>query len=219
MGKSVYSIVLSDDVVHEIDNMAYRMGTSRSNLINQILAERVSLVTPEMRMREIFSLVEQALDSHFLPTPQSSDSVMAVKTPLRFKYKPTVKYSVELFRSFSGCVGRLKVTLRTQSDELIRLTDDFFEVWSRLEKRYLGSFFEGEGFPNEITPKSYIRCFYEVGNGELSDEGIARAISEYISIFDKALAKYFDSLSDRQAANEACEQIYKGYLQKGVTVI
>lgn len=76
MGKSVYSIVLSDEVVQAVDEMAYRMNTSRSNLINQLLAERVSLTTPEMRMREIFSLVGQALDSRFLPAPQASDSVM-----------------------------------------------------------------------------------------------------------------------------------------------
>ena len=39
MGKSVYSLVLMDEVVDAIDQMAYRNNTSRSNLINQILAE------------------------------------------------------------------------------------------------------------------------------------------------------------------------------------
>ena len=47
MGKSVYSLVLMDEVVDAIDQMAYRNNTSRSNLINQILAEHVSLATPE----------------------------------------------------------------------------------------------------------------------------------------------------------------------------
>ena len=37
MKKSVYSLVLMDDVVNAIDDMAYQMNTSRSNLINQIL--------------------------------------------------------------------------------------------------------------------------------------------------------------------------------------
>ena len=41
MNKSVYSLVLMDNVVSEVDKMAYEMGTSRSNLINQILAEYV----------------------------------------------------------------------------------------------------------------------------------------------------------------------------------
>ena len=39
MAKSVYSLVLRDEVVAEIDRLAYRMNTNRSNMINQILAE------------------------------------------------------------------------------------------------------------------------------------------------------------------------------------
>ena len=44
MKKSVYSLVLMDDVVDAIDKLAYSMNTSRSNLINQILAEKVSYI-------------------------------------------------------------------------------------------------------------------------------------------------------------------------------
>lgn len=218
MGKSVYSIVLNDEVVAAVDALAYQTGTSRSGLINQILAERVSFVTPEMRMREIFSLVKNALDERFLPAPQASDSVMAVKTPLKFKYKPTMKYSVELYRGFSEKVGRLKVTLRTQSDELTALTDSFFGCWSELENRYLGRFFEG-GFPCAISPKCYTRDFYEIKKGNLSDTEIARAISEYIRLFDKAVSVYFENSQELNKAAQSCEDIYKQYLQKGVSII
>ena len=58
MNKSVYSLVLMDNVVGEVDKLAYEMGTSRSNLINQILAEYVRYTTPEMRMRAIFDEME-----------------------------------------------------------------------------------------------------------------------------------------------------------------
>ena len=61
MSKSVYSIVLSDDVVREVDREAYANGLSRSAMINRLLAEAVSYVTPEMRMREIFGQVESLL--------------------------------------------------------------------------------------------------------------------------------------------------------------
>ena len=37
MKKAVYSLVLSEDVVEAVDRMAYAQGTSRSNLINQLL--------------------------------------------------------------------------------------------------------------------------------------------------------------------------------------
>lgn len=214
MSKSVYSIVLSDEVVQAVDDMAYRLGTSRSNLIDRILAERVSCTTPEMRIHEIFSLVEQALDRRFLPAPGASGSVMSVKTPLRFKYKPTVKYSVELYRDFSGCVGRLKVTMRTQSAELAGLCDGFFALWCGLEEKYLGRLFTG-GVPVTLSPTCYTRDIYEIGEGELSDDEIAAAISRYIETFSAAMNQYFED----PGAPARCEQTYKNYLSEGVRVV
>ena len=87
VNKSVYSLVLADDVVEAIDRLAYSMNTSRSNLINQILAERVQLLTPEKRMREIFAKIEQLMDSRFQTLNQPSDAMMSIKSPLRYKYK------------------------------------------------------------------------------------------------------------------------------------
>mgnify|MGYP000260249303 CR=1 FL=1 len=66
MKKTLYSLMLSEDVVAEVDRLAHRMGTNRSNLINQILAEHVDLVTPERRINDIFTAIEQ------LMTPSSA---------------------------------------------------------------------------------------------------------------------------------------------------
>jgi hypothetical protein len=115
-------------------------------------------------------------------------------------------------------VGRLKVTLRTQSEELIGLTDEFFKFWSGLEQKYLGDFFSGN-FPSVISSKCYTRDFYEIGNGKLSDAEIAQAISEYIDIFNRAITQFFENADNTTAAKSLCEQTYKGYLQKGVKII
>lgn len=56
MKKTLYSLMLSDEVVAEVDRLAHRLGTNRSNLINQILAEHVGFVTPERRINDIFPL-------------------------------------------------------------------------------------------------------------------------------------------------------------------
>lgn len=47
MKKNMYSLMLAEKVVQAIDRLASEKGTNRSNLINQILAEYVSLTTPE----------------------------------------------------------------------------------------------------------------------------------------------------------------------------
>ena len=54
MKKSVYSLVLSDEIVDAVDILAYKNGTSRSAMVNSILANYVSYKTPEMRLGEIF---------------------------------------------------------------------------------------------------------------------------------------------------------------------
>ena len=57
MKKTLYSLMLSDDVVREIDILAHRMGTNRSNLVNSILANHVSMMTPEQQINDIFKAV------------------------------------------------------------------------------------------------------------------------------------------------------------------
>lgn len=60
MKKTLYSLMLNEEVVREVDALAHRLGTSRSNLINQILAEYVNYTTPERRINDIFSALEAA---------------------------------------------------------------------------------------------------------------------------------------------------------------
>ena len=81
MKKSVYSLVLSDDVVEAVDRAAYQNGLSRSAMVNQILADYVSYTTPEKRMREIFSQVESLLTDGgvFQTLLQPSDSMMSLR--------------------------------------------------------------------------------------------------------------------------------------------
>lgn len=61
MKKTLYSLMLSDDVMREIDLLAHKMGTNRSSLVNRILAEHVSVRTPEQQANDIFSGIEQLL--------------------------------------------------------------------------------------------------------------------------------------------------------------
>ena len=63
MKKNIYSVVLSEDVVAQIDRMAYRLGTNRSGLINQILAEYVAYETPEKKNREILDGVCRMMEA------------------------------------------------------------------------------------------------------------------------------------------------------------
>lgn len=218
MNKSVYSIVLADDVVEAVDAMAYSMNTSRSNLINQILAEKVQCVTPEMRMRDIFSKIEQLMDSRFQFMDQPSDAMISIRSPLKYKYKPTIRYSVELSRDFQGKVGKLKVALRTQSAGLINAVNGFFEKWQKLENKYLSELYV-DNVPCKIEEGRFTRAFYSPSQSALSDEDIANAIGEYIRLMDKCIQIYFDGLTAERDSFGEIEKTYREYLSKGVFIM
>ena len=52
MKKSVYSLILTDEVIDRLDRAAYARGVSRSALADEILAGYLSYTTPEMRMQQ-----------------------------------------------------------------------------------------------------------------------------------------------------------------------
>ena len=218
MNKSVYSLVLADEVVEAIDRMAYSMNTSRSNLINQILAERVSLMTPEMRMRQIFSEIEQLMDPRFLFIDQPSDCMIAIKSPVRYKYKPTLRYSLELSRDMQGKVGRLKVSFRTKSEQLIAAAESFFEMWQRLEDKHLKKVFP-EGVPAQAENGRYTRDFYSPLAERLTDNEMANAVAGYIRLMDECIQKYFDGLTEGRDCSEKIGAAYAAYVRTVTAVI
>ena len=142
MKKSVYSLVLSDDIVEEIDRLAYSKGFSRSAMINEILAEAVSYTTPEKRMNDIFGAIESLMESTaFQIQPQPSDAMLSIRSALRYKYKPVIRYGLELYRSFDKTIGQLKVSFRTQSENLKADLTEFLKLWAELENKYIVRFF------------------------------------------------------------------------------
>ena len=202
--RSVYSLVLSDDVIEAIDNMAYSLNTSRSNLINQILAEKVSLITPEKRMDSIFNEIQKLMfEECYQIQERQSDSLMYIRSSIKYKYRPTVRYSVELFRNSNDGIGQLKVTFRTQNQMLLKLIDSFFNVWAKLEGTYSN---------NKISYIIEVGKFTRVFNSTSSDVGMA--ISEYIHTFDTALKHYFKNPNDLTAI----KNIYEKYLSKGIVI-
>ena len=77
MQKSIYSLVLSDGVMAEIDRIAYLRGQNRSQTVNEILAAYVSYTTPEQRIRTAFDRISSILDgreSFRLITPPSGET-------------------------------------------------------------------------------------------------------------------------------------------------
>lgn len=221
MDRNVYSLVLIDDVVDAVDKMAYEKNTSRSNLINQILAEYLSCPTPEMRIKDIFDCVEQMMGgvTSFQLQFQPSDKMISIRSALKYRYKPTIRYVLELYRVCEPTVGELRVSMRTQSQPLIRILTDFFELWADTENKYIGARFPDGQVCCQIELGRYLRQFLPPQNeAQPTNEAVGNAISEYIRFFDSCLKQYFAELDDLNMAVLELEHAYQDFIKDGVMI-
>lgn len=206
MKKSVYSLVLSDDVIAAVDRAAYQNGLSRSAMINRILAQAVSYTTPEQRMREIFSQVERLLNGEvFQSLSQPSDSMMSLRSALAYKYNPNVRYSVELYPDRPG-EGELRVSLRSQSSALILYLGQFFRLWAKIEQAYVG------GADCVIQDGKYARRLKLPARLSHREQGAV--LAGYIRAMEQGLRAFFHSLDDPRQAATLVEQAYQNYLKQ-----
>ena len=201
--KSIYSLALADEVVAAVDALAYQLHTSRSNLINQILAERLSCVTPEMRMQQVFSRME-ALGESFRIQTQTSAHMLSLQSQLDYKYKPTVQYFVELYRSpKDGEDGRLRIQLRTQNQTLLVVLEQFFRLWMALEEHYVP---QVAGTVYRIAPGRLERS---IRNPGVDEETLGELIGGYVRTFDRYLKAYFAGIADPNAAAARLERAFQ----------
>ena len=215
MKKTLYSLVLNDEVVREVDALAHRMGTNRSNLINQILAEYVNYTTPEQRINEVLSTIEQLMapSRELVPFFSPNSYSMSLKSSLEYKYRPTVKYEVELYRGAGEQIGELTVLFRTQSMALIQGMTDFFRLWKQIEDAHLRPM-TGAKIDYALYEGKFVRSI-AAPDKDCSTQELASALSDYITLFDKLLKGY---LADRYSPHEI-EGAYCSYLNNGCLYI
>lgn len=206
MGKSVYSMVLSDEVIALIDNAALKSGKSRSTLVNEILARHVGCSTSKQRIEEILSIVSEAFEPHRrMRVERKQQSTIDFLSAINYKYNPRVTYSAELFTENEN-TGYLKIALRTTSQALINVINDFFKEFIMLERKYL------PGVEYTVVDGKLIRKL-KFKEGASAAE-IAVKLTDYVNNIDELINDYTqDYFSDN-----AEELLEKNYLKirKGI---
>ena len=203
MKKTLYSLMLNEDVVREVDALAHQLGTNRSALINQILAEYVDYTTPERRISDILKAMEQLIapSRELVPFFAPNANSMSLKSSLEYKYRPTIKYEVELTPGDGEDIGTLSVVFRTQSSALIQAMADFFRLWKQIEDAHL-------------APRIGLRHRYALYDGKFvrnltgpehdcTSQELARTISDYVQLFDKLMKGYLTGRLDAHEVEAA----------------
>jgi len=207
MGKSVYSVVLNDELVGLLDRVAVKNGVSRSVMLNKIMAEYLTVETPELKIENIFSEVEKLINEsdalRFISQP--SLTMASIKSALCYRYSPTVRYSFELFEN-SDALGQLKVTLRTQNPDLIKLVNEFFGFFVSMEIKYTGE------AQYNIENGKLIRILRKPETPMTAAE-LGEGITVYVRLLDKIMNLYFNNLGNAGAI-PVMEKIYRDNLAK-----
>lgn len=184
MGKSVYSVVLNDEVINLIDNLALKQGISRSTLINNVLADYVGYSTNRQRIEEILALITDNLSDHKrMRVERRQQYTIDFLSALNYKYNPRVTYSAELFAKDEN-VGLLKIGLRTTNEVLIRVINEFFEQFIYLEKSLQ------ENVEYFIKDGKIIRRF-NFKNTETPHQ-IALKLTNYVNNIDRLMNLYIE---------------------------
>ena len=214
MKKSMYSLMLAEDVIRAVDKLAAEQGTNRSNMVNQILAEHVSLVTPEKHVGHIFDVIEELMGGRgdYRLYSEPNNLTMSIKSVLRYHYRPTIRYEVEMERTPARTIGQLKILFRTTSPDLLLGLTRFFKIWMQLENIYLRQFF-GDNVPRYAMEEGRFRRTFTLPGEAVYDDD---EIGNYVSTFDEMLKSY---LAGEYSSTEEIENRYLAYLNSGARLI
>ncbi len=217
MNKSIYSLVLSDDVVDAVDALARTEGMSRSAMINRILAERVAYTTPEMRLRDILQSLARSMNGEFMLAEPPTGSTLSARTSLKYRYKPTVKYSVEIYSENGKRAGELRVSFRTQNAQLIADLMGFFRCWAALEQKYIADKLSND-IVYTISDGRFERTL-NMPRDHITDDELGTAVAEYMAMFDGAMKAYFAELPDTEIAELTVEKYYRAQISKQSVIV
>lgn len=202
--KTMYSLLLDESVVHEIDAIAHRSGVSRSALINRILAEYAQMETPESLAGRIFQQVNRLM----LPFPElvpmlaANGTGISLKSALDYKYRPTIRYEAALEATQNQRICRISLFYRTRSEELLQLMNLFFRYWIRFERTWR-------------SPLAYAEPEYAFADGCLTRSVIlpasmpqaaelAQQITDGIRLFDDLLKRFISRTLSPEELEKIC---------------
>lgn len=211
IAKSVYSLVLSDEVVELIDRQAASQGFSRSAYVEHLLASQVNLQTPQATARQMLELVRLATGQRGLRTVSASQTGLTLRTALNYKYNPAMQYVLET----RGGRIQLRVWLRSQNRELGAVFLQFVELWMKMEI---------EGLPQPPAPplsrQAENRFWRELRLAPGQDaHQYAQAVTGYIGLMDDCMQTFFGSLDDRNTACDAAQALYNTALAQNAFLL
>ena len=185
--KSVYSLVLSDEIIAGVDEAAVKAGVSRSQFVNDCLAEKLGVFTHKRKVESIFAEVVEAIEaSSKMRAERTRRSCLDLLSALNYKYNPRVTYTVEILGE-NHTKGRLKIALRTTNPVLLNMTERFFSDFIAVEK------LSGATAQYYVEDGKLVRT---LDFSRVSGEDVPLSITRFVGALDKLFNVYVASFGD-----------------------
>lgn len=218
MKSSIYSLVIQDDLIRRIDEIAVNKGMSRSQMINEVLAEYLGISTPEYKINKIMDFI----CSEFLNTQNirmisnNKGSSIKLKTNIRYKYNPQLQFMLELKGKNKNKLATLKIQSRTQSEDFLKYLIEFFYILTEIEK-YMDIGFRRNrikvGHFVVDGNRFYRDFYYDWTSDKYSAEKLSRFLINYINMIDEAIGVYFDNLECPDDLIIKIREVYKRHIE------
>ena len=215
MRKSLYSIMIENELIDAIDELANKRAVDRSYILNEILAEYLSVKIPQINLKEIFNMIQLNMNtSVFKVNASLSDCVINVKSPIEHEYRPALKYCVEIYDDNDIKIGKLRLIYRTYDLHALQRFNNFIDIWISLESHYIHRFFPKDSIKYDVESGRFSRVLMLPKDSmPITNEILSRGISDYIKEFDELLKLYLNNI---ESDAKIIEKKYIEYINKGI---
>lgn len=201
MNKNVYSVILSNHVVEQLDKLAYQQGRSRSAMIEAIIAQHLSISTPEAKIVAALTSLGELFAPGYKVSYRPPATSLIMKNRLRFKYNPTIQYTVSLRAGESDVQGGIAIQVRTQSEELMNCLGNVYAIIDEAREVGQVAYTPGEARMLLVMPVDIT-----------SAEEAAEVLYNQVIGIDRAMTAYFTHYPDVVRAKQAAATAYKAVI-------
>jgi len=201
------------DMMRELKRLAREGDSSVSDVVNEALRDFLSFRGGGVNYYDIISAIERGLNETglFAASASAGDYAVRVKSYIRYRRRPELKYEVRIDRRGAAPVCKISASLRSDDVDILRCFTEFTALWAELEREYARS---GAARRIEhITETGYFARSASLP-GHVSASGSAAAgaaVSDFVHAFDELLKGF--RLSGRDA--RLTERQYVEYVKAG----
>jgi hypothetical protein len=198
MDEEFDSIRILEEMMCALRVFALEREVSVTDIVHEALGEYLLARAPGVNLFDVIHSIESAMgrEGRFVTDADPGGLAIYIKSPIRYVYRPELKYEVRVVRDGRASFGALGVVLRSHDMEALRHFSGFTDLWIELESKYLA--YNRTEQLTYVTDAGYFRRqIYRPASRHSDGQSIGEAVSDYIYVFDELL-KYFFNLGSRQ---------------------